>query len=129
VANSTVLEQTLANLVSNALKFRRPDAPPRIQIRADQSTSSVKVHVIDNGIGIAPENMERIFKAFERLHGKDQYPGTGLGLSIVQAGVERMGGRVGVTSEFGQGSHFWIELPKANGAYPPKPVCPEQATS
>jgi PAS domain S-box-containing protein len=127
VANSTVLEQTLANLVSNALKFRRADAPPRIQIRADELTSSVKVHVIDNGIGIAPENIERIFKAFERLHGRDQYPGTGLGLSIVQTGVERMGGRVGVTSEFGHGSQFWIELPKPDGVFPPKPVPSEKA--
>ena len=63
------------------------------------------------GIGIAQQHQERIFEAFERLHGQDVYPGTGIGLAIVKRGVERIGGRVGVESEAGAGSNFWIELP------------------
>jgi len=70
----------------------------------------VRLWVEDNGIGIAPENRERIFGAFERLHSKQAYPGTGLGLAIVRKGAERMGGRVGVESEQGKGSRFWVEL-------------------
>jgi signal transduction histidine kinase len=66
----------------------------------------------DNGIGIAPEYQERIFRIFERLHGPDTYAGTGVGLSIVRKGVERMGGQVGVESAPDQGSTFWVELRK-----------------
>jgi signal transduction histidine kinase len=74
----------------------------------------VRLWVEDNGIGIAPENLERIFGAFARLHGKQDYPGTGLGLTIVRKGAERMGGRAGVESELGKGSRFWVELRRAN---------------
>jgi signal transduction histidine kinase len=69
----------------------------------------------DNGIGIDPKYHQRIFKVFERVAGS-AYPGTGIGLAIVQKGVERMGGRVGVESEPGKGSRFWIELRKADEA-------------
>ena len=71
---------------------------------------AVRLWVEDNGIGIAPEYLERIFGAFERLHGKHVYPGTGLGLAIVLKGAERLGGRVGVESQPGKGSRFWVEL-------------------
>lgn len=73
-----------------------------------------KVHpnVQDNGIGIAPEDHERIFHVFKCLHGTDQYPGSGLGPAIVQKSVERMEGNIGVESEPGKGSCFWIELSK-----------------
>ena len=69
--------------------------------------------VKDNGIGIAPEHQERIFGAFERLHATESFEGSGLGLAIVRAGLERMGGKVGVNSELGRGSEFWLELPMA----------------
>jgi signal transduction histidine kinase len=69
--------------------------------------------VEDNGIGIAPEHRERIFRAFERLHGMQQYPGTGIGLAIVQKGALRLGGQAGVESEPGAGSRFWVELREA----------------
>ncbi|MFN3484690.1 MAG: sensor histidine kinase, partial [Planctomycetota bacterium] len=69
--------------------------------------------VEDTGIGVPREYWERIFRLFERLHTTQEYPGTGVGLAIVQKAVERMGGRVGVESEPGKGSRFWIELPAA----------------
>jgi signal transduction histidine kinase len=71
----------------------------------------VRLWVEDHGIGIAQEHHERIFGAFERLHGQEEYAGTGIGLAIVRTGIERMGGAVGVLSEPGEGARFWIELP------------------
>ncbi|MBA4150442.1 MAG: hypothetical protein H0X66_20215 [Verrucomicrobia bacterium] len=58
-----------------------------------------------------PEHQQRIFGAFQRLHTEEEFPGTGIGLAIVQKGIEKMGGHVGVESEPGKGSHFWIDLP------------------
>jgi len=72
----------------------------------------VRVWVEDNGIGIAPEHQQRIFRLFMRLHG-DAYSGTGIGLTIAQKALERMGGTVGVESAPGQGSRFWFELERA----------------
>jgi PAS domain S-box-containing protein len=91
--------------------------------RTSHSASGmVRLWVEDNGIGIAPENRERIFAAFERLHSKHAYPGTGLGLAIVRKGAERMGGRVGVESEQGKGSRFWVELRMAEKQEPGAPL-------
>lgn len=108
------IDQMLTNLVSNALKFVPAGVAPRIRIWAAEQGDSVRLSVEDNGIGIAPENQHKIFGVFERLHGVDIYPGTGIGLAIVAKGVARMGGRTGVESALGQGSRFWIELPRAN---------------
>ncbi|MEG4092988.1 CHASE3 domain-containing protein [Microcoleus sp. Pol12B4] len=72
----------------------------------------IRLWVEDNGIGITPEHQKRIFRVFERLHGIESYPGTGIGLAIVKKGVDRMGGQVGVESQVGQGSRFWIQLRK-----------------
>lgn len=77
-----------------------------------QSTHRIRLWVEDNGIGIAQEYHQRIFDVFVRLHGSEIYPGTGIGLATVRRGVERLGGRVGVESQVGQGSRFWIELPQ-----------------
>jgi PAS domain S-box-containing protein len=101
------------NLVSNALKFMPPEVQPQICISAERSGDRVQVSVRDNGIGIAPQYLEKIFGAFERLHGKQTYAGSGLGLAIVRKGAERMGGGAGVESEIGKGSRFWVELKAA----------------
>jgi len=107
------------NLVSNALKFIPPGVQPEIRIWAEKRNTgqgrAVRVWVEDNGIGIAPEHLQKIFGAFERLHARSSYPGTGLGLAIVRKGAERIGGGVGVESEPGKGSRFWVELPGAEG--------------
>lgn len=115
------------NFVSNALKFMAPGKRPEIQISAEQTGSLVRLCVQDNGIGIAPEHLGKIFEAFQRLYGKGTYPGTGLGLAIVRKGVERMGGRVGVESEPGKGSRFWVEF--RLDANPPAPARQEQESS
>ncbi|GAB4379390.1 MAG: hypothetical protein Kow0042_28730 [Calditrichia bacterium] len=67
--------------------------------------------IIDNGVGIAPEHLEKIFNIFQRLHSRDTHPGTGIGLAIVKKAVSLMGGKVGVKSELGRGSEFWVKLP------------------
>jgi two-component system sensor histidine kinase/response regulator len=112
VGNRTLLAQVFSNLVSNAVKFVAPEVKPRVKIRADLNGERVRVWVEDNGIGIAPEYHERIFRVFERLNPGNGYPGTGIGLAIVRRAMERMGGRCGVESSPGKGSRFWIELPK-----------------
>jgi signal transduction histidine kinase len=110
-ADRTVLVRAIANLLGNAVKFVAAGVIPKVRVRAQVREQSVRLWVEDNGIGIAPENQERVFAAFERLHGIEEYPGTGIGLAIVKKGIERMGGSVGVESALGDGSRFWIELP------------------
>lgn len=114
-AHEPTLRQVILNLLSNAFKFRKPNTAPKvaISVREGRTPDSLRLLVTDNGIGIAPQHTEKIFKVFERLHGIEEYPGTGIGLAIVKRGIERMGGAVGVESKSGEGSTFWIELPKA----------------
>ena len=112
-ANATVIEQIFVNLISNAVKFVQQGTTPLVRIRTETSGSLVKIWVEDNGIGIAPQHHQKIFGVFQRLHAVSDYPGTGIGLAIVRKGVDRMGGRVGLESELGKGSRFWIELPAA----------------
>jgi PAS domain S-box-containing protein len=113
LAHRAVLGQIVTNLLTNAVKFTTPDTPPRVRVRSERGHGRVRLWVEDNGIGIAPEHRERIFRAFERLHGIQQYPGTGIGLAIVQKGAARLGGQAGVESEPGAGSRFWVELAEA----------------
>jgi signal transduction histidine kinase len=107
------LVQVVLNLVSNAITFVAPGTPPEVCIRTEQRPDEpwVRLWVEDNGIGIPAENHQRIFRVFERLHGPETYPGTGVGLAIVRRGIERLGGRVGLESQPGAGSRFWVELP------------------
>lgn len=113
-AQTATLTQVLANLLNNALKFSRLGEPPRICFHAEEQGEFVRLWIEDNGIGIPCQYLDRIFRVFERLNGS-KYQGTGIGLSIVRKGVERMGGKVGVVSEVGQGSRFWIDLRKCPG--------------
>ncbi|MEH1943363.1 MAG: CHASE3 domain-containing protein [Nostoc sp.] len=113
MAHRSTLVQIVTNLLSNAMKFVQPGIQPKVKIYAEEQQDSIQLSIVDNGIGIAPEHQERIFRVFERLHGVEIYPGTGIGLAIVRKGVERMGGRAGVESQLGTGSRFWIALPKA----------------
>jgi signal transduction histidine kinase len=110
VAHRPVLEQVIANLVSNALKFVAAGTRPEITIRAEPMGRFVRLWVEDNGIGVAPAHQARIFNVFEKLHTSSEYAGTGIGLAIVRKGVERMGGEVGVESGAGYGSRFWVNL-------------------
>lgn len=115
-AHRQTLTQVLVNLLENAVKFTKVGIPPRVEIYAEPAPNRptwTRLWVVDQGIGIAPDHQERIFRVFERLHSAETYPGTGIGLAIVRRGIERMHGRVGVESQLEQGSRFWIELPSA----------------
>lgn len=113
LANRAVLELMITNLLDNALKFVPPDRSPKISVNCERHGERYRIWVRDNGIGIAREHQQRIFRIFERLHGVEAYPGTGVGLALVQKAAERMNGAVGVESTPGEGSAFWIELPCA----------------
>ncbi|KOP24715.1 hypothetical protein AMR41_19005 [Hapalosiphon sp. MRB220] len=96
-------------------------ASPRLSFSTSSQASSasspskfIRLWVEDNGIGIASQHQQRIFRTFERLHGIESYPGTGIGLAIIKRGIERMEGSVGVESQLGKGSQFWIELLSAD---------------
>ncbi|HIH04194.1 MAG TPA: nitrogen fixation protein FixL, partial [Methanoregulaceae archaeon] len=102
-----------ANLIGNAIKYRRPDVPLEIRISASRVNGMVEFAVADNGIGIEAEYFDRIFEMFRRLHTHDKYSGTGVGLAIVRRIVERHGGTVRVESRPGEGSTFFLTLPAA----------------
>jgi chemotaxis family two-component system sensor kinase Cph1 len=80
-------------------------------VRATTVERDVRVEVVDNGIGVDPEDRPRLFRPFQRLHSAAEYPGSGLGLAIAQRVVERNGGAIGVDSVAGRGSCFWFQLP------------------
>ncbi len=107
------LRRVFQNLVGNAIKFRKPELPPRINIsvREDKENNEYIFSVADNGIGIDQQYMERIFVIFQRLHTRKSYKGTGIGLSVVKRIIERHNGRIWVESEQGIGSTFYFTLP------------------
>ncbi|WP_338871468.1 PAS domain S-box protein [Spirosoma sp. SC4-14] len=120
------LGQLFQNLLSNALKFRRPDVEPVIRIRAQQvaaadlppsvtptrmAASYYRIDVIDNGIGFDEKYLDRIFQVFQRLHGKNQYAGTGIGLAICEKVVDNHGGAITATSHPNKGATFSVFLP------------------
>jgi signal transduction histidine kinase len=111
-ADAAILQQILTQLISNAVKFVAPSVRPHVRIWSSAQGDSVRVWVGDNGLGIAPSYHERIFGVFERLHSTETYPGTGVGLALAAKGAARLGGKVGLESALGEGSKFWVELPK-----------------
>ncbi|WP_309244403.1 sensor histidine kinase [Micromonospora parastrephiae] len=106
-----LLTNLLANLVSNSIKFRRPDVPPKVHVSARLVGSEWEISCQDNGIGIEPEFADKIFVIFQRLHSKDAYPGTGIGLAIVKKIVEYHGGRVWVDTDVPEGTAIRFTLP------------------
>ena len=148
IANGTLLGQLFQNLISNAIKFQRPNERPQIKISVEQrhqtttsdddtdtstaaapdltlgipnddlhitpasgSGSEWLFGVCDNGIGMKPEQYDRIFQIFQRLHSSQKYPGTGIGLCTCKKIIERHGGQIWVESEFGVGTTFYFTLP------------------
>ena len=105
--------QCISNLLCNAIKFVPVGRIPRVKVWTEPSNGHVRLWVQDNGIGILPNDQGRIFDIFSRVKTKGTYEGNGIGLNMVKKAVEKMGGRVGVESEPGRGSRFWIELESA----------------
>ena len=100
------------NLIGNAVKYRALNRAPEINITVSPDAEGWRFCVSDNGIGIEPAQFVRLFKVFQRLHGREQYEGTGIGLAVARKIVERHGGRLWVESGgTGQGCRFYFSLP------------------
>ena len=114
MVNDSRLLRVFQNLIGNALKYceRTPDIRISAVLHGELWTFSIA----DNGIGIAAEDCDRVFGAFERLHGRERYQGTGLGLALVKRIIESYGGRIWLESELGAGSTFHFSLPAAQNA-------------
>ncbi|HEX9018420.1 MAG TPA: PAS domain S-box protein [Anaerolineaceae bacterium] len=111
-ADALQMHQLLLNLVSNALKFHRPDQPPRVQVSARPLDADlIELRVADNGIGFDTQFLNRIFQPFARLQGRSEYEGSGIGLAICRRIVERHGGSITAESVPGAGSTFIARLP------------------
>lgn len=111
----TKLLGVFQNLIENALKFHG-EAPPRVEITAETAGDDIRIHVKDNGIGIAPQFHQHIFGVFRRLHLRNQYPGTGMGLALCRKIVDQLGGEISLVSREGEGSDFIVRLPAAAAA-------------
>jgi signal transduction histidine kinase len=122
LGDATRLHQVLANLLSNAIKYS--PAGGEIQVKVAEEGDRILLSVTDQGMGIAPQELERIFEPFRRSGGlKDQIPGVGLGLSVARRIVAGHGGRLTVSSEEGRGATFTVELPLLRAHRPlPAPV-------
>ncbi len=116
--------QLLHNLISNSLKFSKPQSPPVIKIKSQLTNGSdlhidrlapdlnyCHISVTDNGIGFEPQYKEKIFELFQRLHDKSEYNGTGIGLAIVKKIVENHNGFISAHSKLNQGTTFDIYIP------------------
>ena len=114
IANEACLLQCFSNLLANAIKFVEPGMVPQVRVWAETRNDLVRLWFEDNGIGIAPEYQNSIFGMFQQLD--KNYEGTGIGLALVRKAAERMGGKIGVQSELGKGSRFWLELTTPNAS-------------
>lgn len=113
-ADPMQMGQLFQNLIGNGLKFHREGVAPRVHVAAELVGGEWVISVRDNGIGIEQEHHDDVFVLFRRLHGRGQYSGTGIGLSITKKIAERHGGRVWVESTVGEGSTFYIALPRGS---------------
>ncbi len=111
-ADHESLAQALRNLIDNAVKFSCHAHEPHIEIGGWEDRKTCVIWVRDNGIGFDMKYADRIFDIFNRLNRDEDYPGTGVGLALVRKAMERMGGHAWAESLPGQGSTFYLEVPK-----------------
>ncbi len=115
VANHDELTRLFQNLIGNGLKYHKEGESPHLEVSALVTANIFRVEVRDNGIGIAPNQLDRLFKVFSRLQARTRFEGTGVGLALCRKIVEHHGGKIGVKSEGeGLGCSFWFELPQSS---------------
>ena len=112
IADEGQLKEVFNNLLTNAVKYRSPDRPLIIKITGKRQAGSCTYCIKDNGIGIQPQNLEKIFEIFHREN-ENAAEGDGIGLSLVSQMLARQHGRVWTESEYGKGSRFFFSLPNA----------------
>ena len=112
MGHRTDLKQLFQNLISNALKYRRPTVAPRVSIQVTDEGHQYRFAIRDNGIGIDRQYFERVFQIFQRLHGRNQYSGTGIGLATCKKVIDIYGGQIWIDSTVGQGTTFYFTIPK-----------------
>lgn len=105
------LVQLFQNLLSNAIKFRNPEVAPSIRVAGRRREGYGEITISDNGIGIDTQYADRIFRVFQRLHTRDQYPGTGIGLALCKRITERYGGSIRLSEHEGDGTTITFTLP------------------
>jgi light-regulated signal transduction histidine kinase (bacteriophytochrome) len=116
-ADRSQMRQLFQNLIGNALKYHRNEVRPAVEVSATPCEDGFyEILVEDNGIGFDERHLQRIFRPFQRLHGKGEYEGTGMGLAICKRIVERHGGSIRARSTPGKGSVFIVSLPKSGAA-------------
>lgn len=113
-ADRGAMRRVFVNLLENAIKFRRKDAPLTVRVSVTELPTVDRILVRDNGIGIAPEHAERIFQVFQRLHSKSEYDGCGIGLALCKRVLELHGGGIWVAAQLGtlEGTTVVMELPR-----------------
>jgi len=110
--DETLLRIVFQNLIGNALKFTKDDVKPIVNIEYGESESMHIFKIIDNGIGIEEEYLEKIFRIFQRLHASSKFEGSGIGLSTCKKIIKLHKGKITIESEVGKGSTFSVILPK-----------------
>lgn len=112
-SNRSLLLKIFCALLSNAIRFSRPGVPPEVEVYSKRMDGAWRICVQDNGIGISHEYQPKVFQIFEKLTQDADSSGSGMGLAIAQKAAQRLGGGIGVNSEPGEGSCFWVDLPDA----------------
>ena len=121
------MRHLLQNLIGNALKFHRPEVSPRVKVWSrlmredgDDAETWFEILVDDNGVGFDEKYLSRLFKPFERLHGRGEFEGNGMGLAICRNIAERHRGRITARSRVGQGTTFIVTIPAVHQKSPPR---------
>lgn len=111
-ADPAMLAQVFQNVFSNCIKFRRKDVPLEVKVCAYVVGSTAKFQVTDNGLGIDPKYLTKVFEVFTRLYSTSEFPGTGIGLALARRVIHAHGGEIGILSDGpGHGTTVWFTVP------------------
>lgn len=112
LADASMIEQVVVNLTSNAVKYSSKKEKPVIEVGATETDEAVTIYIKDNGAGFDMKNYNRLFGAFQRLHGLSEFEGSGVGLMIIKRIIDRHGGKVWAEAKVNEGATFYFSLPK-----------------